>query len=209
MTLFACCLIVFAETGILLGFFLPGDSLVFVVGMVSGMGTSPVPLWIVCAAIAASGFLGDQTGMLWGRRAARLPAVQRKVESSHGERIERARVFFARHGGSAIVLARFVPLIRTFVPFTLGLARFDRSAFLRWNTLGALLWGTLLPTAGRLLGGIAWVTAHVDLLALAIVVVSLVPLLARSLQAHRRHPISATMQSTDDKAHGGREVVRQ
>ena len=114
--LLVACLIVFAETGLLVGFFLPGDSLLFLVGLNLGTIWHDVPIWLACALITLSGFAGDQTGYWIGRRVG--PAIFNRPNSKFfsQKNVERARNFFERYGSKAVILAHFVPVLRTFVP---------------------------------------------------------------------------------------------
>lgn len=180
--LVVCAAIVFIETGLLVGFFLPGDSLVFLLGMLTGAAQSQnealsaLPLWLVCLVIAVTAFAGDQTGYTLGRVSLRSRRIARLVQGRHVEHTEKASRFFARFGGPAIVLARFIPIIRTFVPFASGIAGYGRTRFVFWNGLGALIWGIGLPVAGHWLGGIPWIAEHVDVILIAIVLISVLPI---------------------------------
>ncbi|MCD7102160.1 DedA family protein [Pseudoclavibacter sp. 13-3] len=180
--LVVCAVIVFAETGLLIGFFLPGDSLVFLLGMLTGAAQSQnealstLPLWLVCLVIAVMAFVGDQTGYTVGRLSLRSERISRFVQGRLAPHTAKASQFFARFGGPAILLARFIPIIRTFVPFAAGVAGYGRTRFLFWNSIGALVWGVGLPVAGHLLGGIPWIAQHVDIILIAIVLISVLPI---------------------------------
>ncbi|KAB1647505.1 MULTISPECIES: DedA family protein [unclassified Pseudoclavibacter] len=183
--LVVCAVIVFAETGLLIGFFLPGDSLVFLLGMLTGAAQSQnealsaLPLWLVCLVIAVMAFAGDQTGYSIGRLSLRSERIARSVQGRLAPHSAKASHFFARFGGPAILLARFIPIIRTFVPFAAGVAGYGRTRFLFWNGIGALIWGIGLPVAGHLLGGIPWIADHVDVILILIVVLSVLPVAIR------------------------------
>lgn len=167
--------IVFTETGLLVGFFLPGDSLLFTAGLLTASGaiSMPVALMVLGAAVAA--VAGDQVGYLLGRRyGTRLferpdSRFFRKAHAQH------AQVFFERHGSRAVVLARFVPVVRTFTPVVAGIARMPYRRYLVYNAAGGVVWCTALVLAGYFLGGVAFVAAHVEVMTLAVVVLSLVP----------------------------------
>ncbi|GEP39652.1 hypothetical protein NPS01_33150 [Nocardioides psychrotolerans] len=147
--------IVFAETGLLLGFFLPGDSLLFTVGILVATGVVhlplPLPLPLVAACLFAAAAAGDQVGYLLGRRfGPRLfdRADSRLFSRSHAERAE---AFFAKHGPKAVILARFLPVVRTFTPVVAGVARMPRGSFSLFNLAGAAMWAvSLIPAAGAL-----------------------------------------------------------
>lgn len=179
--------IVFAESGLLVGFFLPGDSLLFVAGfLASSAGGRVIPglPWVIAVTVTAA-IAGDQVGYLFGRRVG--PALfsrprSRLFDPAHAER---ARVFFDRHGPRTIVLARFVPVVRTFAPIVAGIGRMEYSTFLRYNVVGGIAWGAGLPFLGHFLGEIDLVKENIEATVIAIVVVSLLPV-AREFVAHRR-----------------------
>lgn len=180
------CLIVFIETGLLIGFFLPGDSLLFVTGLLTASGAIAWPIWAVCLLISASAWLGDQTGYWIGRRLG--PAVFKREESrffSH-KNVERAHQFFERYGARAIILAHFVPVMRTFVPVAAGVGEMDYRRFLKYNLWGVLGWGSGVTLMGYFLGGIAFVAEHVEYFTLGFVVLSTIPILIEVIRA-RRH----------------------
>lgn len=179
------CLIVFIETGLLVGFFLPGDSLLFVTGLLTASGAIAWPIWAVCLLISASAWLGDQTGYWIGRRLG--PAVFKREESrffSH-KNVERAHQFFERYGARAIILAHFVPVMRTFVPVAAGVGEMDYRRFLKYNLWGVLGWGSGVTLMGYFLGGIAFVAEHVEYFTLGFVVLSTIPILIEVIRARR------------------------
>jgi membrane-associated protein len=178
--------ILFVETGLLLGSFLPGDSLLFAAGVLVAAHAVTLPLWVVVAASALAAVAGDQVGYLLGRRYG--PRIfhgtrSRLLNKRHAEHAER---FFARYGGWAVVLARFVPVVRGFTPAAAGLARMPVRRFTVVNLLGGLAWTALLLTTGYYAGGIAVVAHHVELLALAMASVGVVPALVVWLRRRRR-----------------------
>ena len=162
---------VFIESGVLFPF-LPGDSLVFTAGLLHGrLGLN---LWVLAAIVVAAAFTGDQVGYWIGRRFGRrwFKDEARILKTRH---LAEAESFFARYGGRALVLARFVPFARTFVPLAAGTAGYPYQRFIRWNLFGALLWGAGLTSAGSLLGGIPFIADHIDTIALLIVAGSAIP----------------------------------
>lgn len=167
--------IVFAETGLLIGFFLPGDSLLFMAGIVAARGVFDPLLGIALVALAA--VVGDQVGFVLGRRAGHAIFAKGDGRFIKKRHFEEAHAYFVKHGPKSLVLARFVPVLRTFVPFVAGVAEMPYRSFVFWNILGGVLWVTLLMGAGTLLGGNAWVKAHLTHLILAIVLVSALPLI--------------------------------
>lgn len=171
------CAIVFAESGLLLGFFLPGDTLLFFTGLLVFTGAILIPLPLVIAAVAVSAFAGDQLGFLIGRRAG--PRVFERRESGFFSRrnVERTQAFFRRFGGWAVTLARFVAVVRTFAPVAAGVGRMRYAHFIGYNALGALLWTVLVIGLGFALGSIPgvadFVGKYMDLVLIGIVVISL------------------------------------
>ncbi len=142
--------IVFAESGLLIGFFLPGDSLLFTAGLLASRGFSNVALLMVACSIAA--VAGDQVGYLIGRRAG--PALFKRPESRffHQRNVERARAYFEEHGSKTIILARFVPVVRTFAPMVAGVAGMEYRRFVTFNVVGGVVWGAGVTLLGYLLG---------------------------------------------------------
>jgi membrane-associated protein len=142
--------IVFAESGLLIGFFLPGDSLLFTAGLLASRGFSNIALLMVGCSLAA--IAGDQVGYIIGKRAG--PALFRRPESRffHKKNVDRAKAYFDEHGSKTIILARFVPVVRTFTPMVAGVAGMDYRRFVTFNVVGGLLWGAGVTLAGYLLG---------------------------------------------------------
>ncbi len=142
--------IVFAESGLLFGFFLPGDSLLFTAGLLASRGFSNIVLLMVGCAVAA--VAGDQVGYVIGRRAG--PALFRRPDSRffHQRNVERARAYFEEHGSKTIILARFIPVVRTFAPMVAGVAGMDYRRFVTFNVVGGVLWGAGVTLLGYLLG---------------------------------------------------------
>ncbi len=140
--------ILFAETGLLLGFFLPGDSLLIAAGLLAANGD--LNLWAVMLLAAAAAFVGNTCGYLIGRRFG--PLVFRRVRFLKPEYIEQAREYFAKNGNQTLILSRFIPVIRTIVPTLAGTVHLEFRLFTVYNAVGALLWGAGVTLAGFLLG---------------------------------------------------------
>ena len=189
-------LIIFIETGLLVGFFLPGDSLLFVTGLMVSTGAIQIPLgavsytvpiWLACALISIAAWLGDQTGYLIGRRVG--PAIFNKPQSklfSH-ENVARTNAFFERYGARAIILAHFVPVMRTFVPVAAGVGEMPYRKFLRYNFIGVIGWATGVSLLGFFLGKIPFVAAHVEYFTIGFVIVSSIPIVIEVIKARREH----------------------
>jgi membrane-associated protein len=177
-------LIVFAETGLVVTPFLPGDSLLFATGAVCATvasvaaqnGTTPaVSVEVMALVLFVAAVLGDGVNYHVGRAIGPV-AFSGRFRWLKAEHLERTRAFFERHGGRAVVLARFVPIVRTFAPFVAGIGAMSYGRFLFFNVFGAVLWVGLLLGAGYWLGGLAIVQKHFSKVVLGIVVVSVLPL---------------------------------
>ncbi|WP_313810807.1 VTT domain-containing protein [Glutamicibacter sp.] len=177
------CGIVFAETGLLVGFFLPGDSMLFTVGMLIATGTIHIPLWLFATSIFICAFAGDQTGYFIGRKTG--PAIFKKPDSRFfsQKNVEHAHEFFTKYGGRAVILARFVPVVRTFVPVIAGVAQMNRRTFVIYNLIGAALWGIGVTLLGFWLGQFEWVGNNIDIIFIAIVLISVIPIGVELLKA--------------------------
>ncbi|MFM1984599.1 MAG: hypothetical protein RL723_1034 [Actinomycetota bacterium] len=198
--LIGVCAIVFIETGLLIGFFLPGDSLLFVTGLMISTGDVlfplgeemvPVPIWIACAAISISAWLGDQTGYWIGRKAG--PAIFNKQESKFfsQKNVSRTNSFFERYGAKAIILAHFVPVMRTFVPVAAGIGQMNYRRFLKYNVYGVIGWGTLVTLLGYYLGKIPFVAEHVEYFTIGFIVISTIPIVMEIVKTRREHKAEA------------------
>ncbi len=181
------CLIIIAETGLLVGFFLPGDSLLFTVGLMIGTGLIDIPIWLACILISLSAIAGDQLGYFIGRKAG--PAVFKRPNSKFfsQKNAERAQVFFVKHGAKAVIFAHYVPILRTFVPVAAGVGKMQYSYYLRNNVIGALSWGIIVPLIGFFLGQIQFVRDNVILVTLTLVAVSLIPVALELIKARRNN----------------------
>jgi membrane-associated protein len=180
------CLIVIAETGLLVGFFLPGDSRLFTVGLMIGAGLIDIPIWLACILISLSAIAGDQLGYFIGRKAG--PAVFKRPNSKFfsQKNAERAQDFFVKYGAKAVIFAHFVPIMRTFVPVAAGVGKMNYAYYLRYNIIGALTWGILVPLIGFFLGQIEFVRENVVMVTLVLVALSLIPVVVEVLKARKR-----------------------
>ncbi|GAA3302673.1 VTT domain-containing protein [Dactylosporangium vinaceum] len=179
--------IVFAESGLLIGFFLPGDSLLFTTGLlVAGGRYLHLPLWLVILLIVVAAVAGDQVGYAFGRRVG--PTLFRRPNSRlfRQENLARATEFFARYGPRSIVLARFVPIVRTFTPIVAGASRMHYRTFSLYNVIGGSLWGTGVTVLGYFLGQVTFVKSNIELILIGIVVLSVVPIAVELLRGRAR-----------------------
>src|SRR5215469_12451231 len=183
--------VVFAETGLLLGFFLPGDSLLFTVGVVSGAGQLDIVL--INAALMAAALIGDSTGFFLGRQSG--PRIFTRADSLlfKQEYVTRTQEFYQRYGGKTIILARFVPVIRTFAPFMAGVSRMPYPRFLSFSIFGSIGWVFLMTTLGYTLGSVPFVRRHFDQAVLLIIFVSLLPTINEAWKHWRATRKTATI----------------
>jgi membrane-associated protein len=184
--------IVFAESGLLIGFFLPGDSLLFIAGFLSSSAGGKVlpPLPIVAGVAFVAAVAGDQVGYLFGKKVG--PSLFQRPESrlfkpSH---IDKAQAFFDKHGAKTIVLARFVPIVRTFAPIVAGVGTMKYRTFVTYNVVGGLLWGVGVTTLGYFLGEVEWIEANIEVAIVGIVLLSILPMVIEYLR-HRRQAAGA------------------
>jgi membrane-associated protein len=179
-------LVVFVESGLLVGFFLPGDSLLFTAGLL--IATQDVlPLWLVLLTVPIAAIVGDQVGYLIGRSAG--PHIFNRPDSRffQQEYVDKAYDYFDKYGARTIVLARFVPIVRTFAPVVAGVSRMQYRTFVTYNIVGGILWGAGVVLLGYFLGGIAFVADNVEPIILGIVALSVMPIVLEVLRARRAH----------------------
>ncbi|MFF4160536.1 DedA family protein [Streptomyces sp. NPDC001678] len=192
--------IVFAESGLLIGFFLPGDSLLFTTGLLVTTNALKYPLWVVCALVILAAVLGDQAGYLFGRKVG--PTLFKRPDSKlfKQENVEKAHEFFEKHGPKSLVLARFVPVIRTFTPIIAGVSRMNYRSFLIFNVIGGALWGGGVTLLGAALGKIEFVHKNIELMLVAIVLISVVPIAIEFLRARSKSKKEAAAAAEEAKS---------
>jgi membrane-associated protein len=168
--------IIFAECGLLIGFFLPGDSLLFTLGLFVARGDVSQPLWVVCVLTTLAAIAGNQVGYFIGKAVG--PHIFNKPDSRlfRREYVDKTNAFFERHGPRAIVLARFVPIVRTFITVTAGVGRMNYRVYMTYSVLGGILWAAGLTILGYSLGNVDFVARHIELILVAIVAVSVLPI---------------------------------
>lgn len=179
------CLIIFAECGLLLGFFLPGDSLLFTAGLFIAKDFISTPLWVVCLLLTVCAFLGNVVGYWIGAKAG--PALFNKPDSKlfKQEHVVKTHEFFEKYGNRAIVLARFVPIVRTFITAIAGVGKMDKRKFFVYSAVGAVLWATGVTVLGYFLGQIPFVHENLEAMILLIVFISVLPIIFEVLKARR------------------------
>ncbi len=175
--------IVFSETGLLAGFFLPGDSLLFTVGVVAGAGHLDVVAIILL--LCAAAVIGDAVGYFLGRHAG--PMVYNRPDSRFfkKEHLDKTHAFYEKHGGKTIIYARFVPIIRTFAPFVAGVANMSYAKFLSFNIFGGIGWVMLMTLLGYNLGNVDFVRRNFEKFVLGIVFVSVLPIVFEYLRSRK------------------------
>jgi membrane-associated protein len=179
-------LIIFAETGLLIGFFLPGDSLLFMLGAFVGANTIKQSIWLVLPLVFLAATLGTQSGYFIGHVSG--PKIFNKPDSRFfkQEYVERSQAFFDKHGGPAIILAQFVPIVRTFTPVIAGVAKMRYRHFFAYNIIGALLWGCGVTLLGFAFGNVSFIQSHIDVILVAIVVISVLPMVIAALRGRSK-----------------------
>jgi membrane-associated protein len=182
--------IIFAECGLLIGFFLPGDSLLFTAGLLSAGGVAGItiaPLWVLLVLTPIAAIAGNLVGYWLGYRAG--PAVFNKPNSRlfKAEYVEKAHAFFEKYGARTIVLARFVPIVRTFATVMAGASRMNFRVYLTYTVIGGLLWACGVTALGHWLGNVGFIKNNIELIAILIVLVSVIPIAIEFLRARRRN----------------------
>lgn len=168
-------LIIFAESGLFFGFFLPGDSLLFTAGYLASQGVLDIHLLVLLTTVAA--ISGDSVGYWFGKKIG--PAIFSRPNSRFfsQQRVSEAKHFFDHHGARSIIIARFVPAVRTFVPIIAGVAGMHYGTFIRYNIIGGLIWGAGLPYAAYFLGStVPHIDQYIEFIILGIVFVSVLPI---------------------------------
>ena len=199
--------IIFAESGLLIGFFLPGDSLLFFTGFLTSSAAQDDPtfskfaehipsLWVVLLCVTVAAIIGDQVGYWFGNKVG--PALFTRPNSRlfKQENVAKAHGFFERHGPKSIVLARFVPIVRTFTPIVAGIGQMRYRTFVTYNVIGAVLWAVGVTTLGHFLGEIDFFRNNIEYAIVAVVLLSLLPV-AIELYRSRKHRRAEALAPTD------------
>lgn len=197
------CGIVFAETGLLVGFIFPGDSLLVITGLFAfdrGGEIGGIPIWVAALMIGAAAFLGGELGYYIGKKAG-PPIFERKESGLFSkENVDRTNAFFHRFGPAAVILARFVPVVRTFAPIAAGVGRMDYKKYSLYNAIGAVVWGVGVTFLGYFLGYIPFVAhivrEYIDIILLAAVVVTVVPMALTYLRNARKAKHAGDAEAT-------------
>jgi membrane-associated protein len=179
------CAIIFAECGLLIGFFLPGDSLLFVAGLFVHQGWIQTPIWVVCVLVTACAFVGNVSGYWIGAKVG--PTLFSKPESKlfKKEYVDKTHEFFDKYGARAIVMARFVPIIRTFITAMAGVGRMDAKKYFTYSAIGGVLWASGVTLLGYFLGGISFVEKNIEAMLVLVVLISIIPIIIEVVKARR------------------------
>lgn len=179
--------IVFAETGLFFGFFLPGDSLLFVAGLMCGTPIFDVNIYMLLTSVITAGILGNFVGYYFGKKTG--PVLFRRDDSFFFKKkhVKAAEEFYNRYGGTAIVLGRFIPIIRTFVPIMAGVVNLDFKKFVVYNVLGCIAWVVSMVLSGYFLGRLFPSLQHnLEYIVITIILVSMIPVVLTYIKEHRR-----------------------
>ena len=177
--------IVFTETGLLIGFFLPGDSLLITAGLVAATGH--LNIWWLNGLLIVAAVVGDSVGYAIGWRAGPRLCTRPKARLFNPKHIARTRAFYARHGAKTIVIARFVPIIRTFAPVVAGVGQMEYRRFLAYNVVGGVAWVTSMTWAGYALGqAVPNIGDHIHVVVGIVIVLSLIPIVIEVVKERRR-----------------------
>ena len=180
------CLIIFAECGLLIGFFLPGDSLLFTAGLFVANGIIGAPIWLVCLLLTVCAVAGNVVGYFIGFTVG--PALFNRPDSRlfKCEYVDKTHAFFEKYGPRAIVLGRFVPIVRTFITAIAGVGRMDPRVYFTYSVIGGVAWATGVTLLGFWLGRITFVKENVEMILIGIVILSVLPIAIEVVKARRQ-----------------------
>jgi membrane-associated protein len=188
--------IIFAETGLAVGFFLPGDSLLVVAGLFAAAGK--LNLWLMLVLLFIAAVTGDAVGYYSGKKVGHAIFNRPKSRFFNPKHLKKAHEFYEKHGGKTIILARFVPIVRTFAPIVAGAADMRYRDFVFFNVLGGFLWVTSMLFAGYFLGGVVEnafgikLEDHIDKVVIVVVFLSILPIIWEFIKARREHKLAET-----------------
>jgi membrane-associated protein len=189
--LYLVALIVFAETGLFVGFFLPGDSLLFVTGLIIAQSASPfdtaalnLPYWIILITLA--GIIGNLVGYWFGKKTGPILFERKDTWLFKRKHLIQAKEFYEKKGGSAIILARFIPIVRTFAPIVAGVVHMERKKFLIYNIVGSFAWVLSMTITGYCLGENEWVKGNLEKIVIGLILVTTLPVLYKMIFAKKR-----------------------
>jgi membrane-associated protein len=181
------CLIIFAECGLLIGFFLPGDSLLFTAGLFVANGIIGAPIWLVCLLLTVCAVVGNAVGYFIGFTVG--PPLFNRPDSRlfKREHVDKTHAFFEKYGPRAIVLGRFVPIVRTFITAIAGVGRMEPRSYFTYSVIGGVAWATGVTLLGFWLGRITFVKENVEMILIGIVMLSVLPIVIEVVKARRQN----------------------
>jgi membrane-associated protein len=192
--LYLVAFIIFAETGLFVGFFLPGDSLLFVTGLMIANSQNPFDsgaanllYWI--SIITLAGIIGNSVGYWFGKKTGPLLFERRDTLLFKRKHVLQAKEFYEKKGGGAIILARFLPIVRTFAPIVAGVVKMDRKKFFFYNVVGSIAWVGSMVLAGYFLGEIEWVKKNFEKIVIGLIVVTTAPVLFKMFFSKKKSPV--------------------
>jgi membrane-associated protein len=182
--------VIFAECGVLIGFFLPGDSLLFTVGLLVSQGKLSYPLWVCCLVLFLAAIAGNACGYAIGRKAGPKIFQQEHSRLFKKKYVDKTHDFFEKYGNRAIVLARFVPIVRTFITVMAGVGGMGFRRFMVYSAIGGAIWASGVTVLGYYLGQVEVVRNNIELMLLAIVLISVLPIAFEVLRARASNRVS-------------------
>jgi membrane-associated protein len=187
--------IVFSETGLLVGIFFPGDSLLFTVGVVAGAGDANVVA--LCLTMMVAAIIGDQVGYFLGYRTG--PRIFSRPDSRFfkQEYVRQTQEFYQKHGGKTLIIAKYVPIVRTFAPYMAGVGRMPYLRFLSYNIFGGTFWVLSMTLLGYFMGNIPWVKQHFEKVVLTIIFISILPVVWHAWKAHSERRARVAVSEAD------------
>lgn len=185
-------LIIFCETGLVITPFLPGDSILFTLGTMTAVDGAYLSLPLLCVLLVTAGVMGDAANYTIGRFAGAKLFSNPDSKFFRRDYLERTQLFYEKHGGKTIILARFIPIVRTFAPFVAGMAKMNYPKFFGFNVVGAASWVVLFLVAGAFFGHQPYVKNNFHLVIFAIIVISFVPVALEFVKAKRNRGASAS-----------------
>ena len=190
--------IIFAECGLLIGFFLPGDSLLFLTGLFVAQNFIKEPIWLVTIVLVVMAVVGNLCGYWIGRAVG--PKLFDKPDSRFfkKEYVDKTHVFFEKYGARAIILARFVPIVRTFITAIAGVAQMDFRKYAIYSTIGGVLWAGIITLAGYFLGNFTIIKDNIEIVLILVVLISIIPIIIEYIKHRRESPEQAIDEIVED-----------
>ncbi|NIH77901.1 membrane-associated protein [Amycolatopsis viridis] len=201
------CLVIFIESSIFP--VLPGDSLLFTAGLFVAQGSIHAPLWLVCTLVTIAALLGNVVGYLIGWKAG--PALFKRPDSRFfkQEYVDKTHAFLEKHGPKAVVLARFVPFVRTFITWIAGVGRMDPKKYFTYTVIGGILWAAGITALGHVLGNISFIKTNIEAIFILIVLVSVVPIVIEYARNRREKKLAAARSAAAPAAESDAEVTQR